>query len=119
MILGIDYGLKHIGLATSEGSFAQPLTSLSVEDDGDAIKKIAEIVARERIEKVVVGVSEGKSKELAENFGQKLSSMVKLEVVFEDETLSSFEADKGRDRDGSHAKAAAVILQRYLDSLET
>lgn len=117
MLLGIDYGQRHIGLATSEGSFAQPLTGLLVENDYDAVQKIAKVIAAEGIEKIVVGVSEGKSKEVAENFGQKLASMVKLEIVFEDETLSSFEADKGRDKEGSHAKAAAVILQRYLDNL--
>lgn len=106
MILGIDYGLKNMGLATSEGFVAQPL---KVVHSVLEIKKIAQDL---KIEKIIVGVSEGKSGELAKKFGKNLQSMLGLSIEFVDETLTSFEAG-GKN----HAKAAAFILQRYLDNL--
>jgi len=115
MVLGIDFGLKHIGLATSEGSFASPLEVVEVANLNDGLERIAKKVIELQPELLVVGVSEGKSKKLAENFGKKLSVMVQLPVQFVDETLSSFEAGKSVDREKSHAKSAAIILQRYID----
>ncbi len=106
MILGIDYGPKNMGLATSEGFIAQPL---KVVHSVVEIKKICEEFT---IEKIIVGVSEGKSGEEAKKFGNDLQSMVGLPVEFVDETLTSHEAGNK-----NHAKAAAIILQRYLDDV--
>ncbi len=110
MILGIDYGLKNIGLATSEGSLAEPLTTIVISNQGSGVRAIGEITKKYQIDKIVVGVSEGKSKERATGFGKKLENVLGLPVEFVDETLSSYEAG-GKD----HSKAAAIILQRYLD----
>ncbi len=104
MILGIDYGPRNIGLATSLGEVAQPYGVVH------KLSQIETIVKEQGITKVVVGVSEGKSKVAALNFGKKLQSMLRLPVEFVDETLSSHEAGPK-----AHAKAAAIILQRYLD----
>ncbi len=104
MILGIDYGLKNIGLAISEGSVAEPYKTVS------GLKEIEIIVKKLEITKIIVGVSEGKSKQRALAFGKKLGAMLRLEIEYVDETLSSYEAGPK-----AHAKAAAIILQRYLD----
>lgn len=110
MILGLDYGLKNIGLATSEGEIAEPLKTLAVSGQRSAVREIQNIVKKYQIDKVIVGISEGKSKERAIGFGKKLGNMLGLPVEFVDETLSSYEAGAK-----AHAKAAAIILQRYLD----
>lgn len=104
MILGLDYGPQNIGLATSEGEIAQPYGVVH------KLSEIETVCQKLAIDKIVVGVSEGKSKEAAENFGAKLQSVLRLPVEFIDETLSSHEAGPK-----NHAKAAAIILQRYLD----
>lgn len=111
MILGIDFGKKNIGLATSEGNFASPYEEIRAGSWELGIEKIKKIVDKLGVEKVVVGVSEGKSRKQAEGFGKKLGSVLGLPVEFEDETLSTWE---GGD---SHSKAAAIILQRWLDKL--
>lgn len=104
MILGIDYGPKNIGLATSEGFIAEPLKV------AHSIAEVEKVVKELKIKKIVIGVSEGKSRELAKEFGNNLESMLGLPVEYVDETLTSFEAGPR-----AHAKAAAIILQRYLD----
>lgn len=105
MILGIDFGLANIGLATSEGEIAQPYDVIHNQ------KEIPPLVQKLGITKIVVGISEGKSKDRAVGFGKKLATMLRLPVEFVDETLSSYEAGPK-----AHDKAAAVILQRYLDN---
>lgn len=104
MILGIDHGFKNIGLAISEGFIAEPYRTVS------GLKEIENIVKKLGVTKIIVGVSEGKSRDQALAFGKKLESMLGLPIEFIDETLSSYEAGPK-----AHAKAAAIILQRYLD----
>ncbi len=104
MILGIDHGPKNIGLAISEGEIAEPYLIVH------SLSQIEEVVKKLGVDKIVIGVSEGQSRAKAESFGATLQSVLRLPVEFVDETLSSYEAGPK-----AHAKAAAVILQRYLD----
>ncbi len=110
MILGIDYGLHHIGLATSEGEFATPRSPITVRSLADALAKVSSLANDWGITKIVVGLSEGQSKKQALRFGQKLSLLSTLPVHFVDETLTTYES--GPD---AHSVAAAHILQRFLD----
>lgn len=114
MILGIDYGLAHIGLAISEGEIAEPWGTLK----NSQIGQIGQICKKLNVTTIVVGVSEGKSGERARNFGKKLEDVLRLPVRFVDETLTSNEADSGarKDKNKIHERAAAIILQRYLDN---
>jgi len=121
VLLGIDYGLRNIGLAVSEGDFATPIGTVKVKNVKEALTAVSQIVSKWDISKIVVGVSEGKSKASALAFGTKLKSMLTLPLDYIDETLSSHEArtlrTKNRlEKDKEHAQAAAVILQRWLDS---
>jgi putative Holliday junction resolvase len=122
MILGIDYGLKKIGLALAESGLATPLTVLKKDL---SIKRIFEICRQHRVEKIVVGLPEGKIVPQVKKFAKKLSREAKIPVVFQDETLTSqeaiakmIEAGKGQKarREKEDAAAAALILQTYLDS---
>lgn len=104
MILGIDYGPKNIGLAISEGFIAEPLKT------AHSLSEVKKIIDDLKIKKIIVGISEGKSQKQAEEFGNDLKNMLGLPVEFVDETLTSYEAGEK-----NHSKAAAIILQRYLD----
>lgn len=109
MILGIDYGEKWCGLATSEGSLAEPLITIPTN-------KIFEEVERLKPEKIVVGVSEKNMAKKTLVFVGKLQEWVKVPVETIDETLTSVEAAniKTKNKQKQHAVAAALILQRYL-----
>lgn len=119
MILGIDYGRAHLGLATSMGELAEPWGTIDYKDQESGIKKIGEVCSKLDVELIVIGISEGKMAEETQAFGNKLASMLRLPVKFGDETLTSLEADTGRKKDSGkdHQRAAAIILERYLDSL--
>lgn len=123
-ILGIDFGLKNVGLAFSCGDLAQPLDQIKVKSYQDLLEKVSRICQVNKIEKVVVGVEEGEIGKKAKKFGRDLEDLVKLPVVFYSETLTSKEATqkmieaakplKKRQKQ-NHLIAACLILQDYLE----
>jgi len=123
-ILGIDYGRKKIGLAFSAGSLAEPLKVVHFNSQREATGKVSQVANVEKVEKVVVGVSEGQMGQEAKEFGKKLSKVLKAKVDFADETLTSVTAQrlsiaagigKKKRRRLEDAFAACVMLQSYLD----
>ena len=137
--LGVDYGLKRIGLAVSDasGTLARPLTTLDrtrLSSEGLAAAAVLEEVARlddEPIAVIVVGWprrldgSANEQTSRVEAFAGELRSRASVPIVLQDERLSSLEADARlalREMDWRKRKqqldaaAAAVILQDYLDT---
>jgi len=117
-ILGVDFGTKIIGLAVAEEGLVEPYGELKAQNlEG----RIRELCKEEEIDKIVVGVSEGKSAILAKKFGQRLAIITGLPVEFADETLTTREAlvrmktvtKKWRGK--LDAVAAALILENYLN----
>jgi RNase H-fold protein (predicted Holliday junction resolvase) len=49
MYLGIDYGLKNIGLALSQGEIASPFKVLRIKNSSQAIQKIQKICQTKKI----------------------------------------------------------------------
>lgn len=111
MILGIDYGEKWCGLATSEGSLAEPLKVVPTKNIFAEIEKL-------QPKKVVVGISENAMAKKTLVFVRKLKAWIKVPVETADETLTSVEAQKiKKKKQEQHVVAAALILNRYLDKM--
>lgn len=118
--LGIDFGLKKIGLAISEGELAAPLKVLEASNFQDALSKIKSLA--KDFDKVIIGKPEGK-------VGKKVTKLISLlrkesmNIEEWDETLSSHKAlaymiqsGLGKNRRKiKDAYSAAIILQEYLD----
>ena len=124
VLLGIDYGLRKIGLALAGGRLAEPYKVIRYKAEEEAIGQIVKITALEKVDKIIVGISEGKSAGEARAFGVKLSGAVDVPVDYADETLStqtaqslSIEAGIGRAKRKNleDAFAAAVMLQLFVD----
>lgn len=109
----------------SEGELAEPLGVINaIRNTQYAIRKIKAICDKDGIEKIVVGISEGKMAEKQRKFGRELAKITSLPVEFQDETLTSkdaiakmIQAGKRRKfrRQFQDAVAAAIILQSWLD----
>ncbi len=122
--LGIDYGTKRLGIAISDsaGSFAFPREMIS--NDAKALEALAKMVNDERADALVVGDTltlNGGSNDItpaAEAFVKKLTEQVKIPVYRVREAWSSQEAARFAPQGKKHddSSAAAIILQRYLDS---
>ena len=127
--LGVDYGLKKVGLAHSEGQIASPLKVIEINSLTDAVNKILHIIKQEGIDRVVIGVPDsGESKSAVKKFISSLKIKLKdsqVSVIEADETLTSSSAkdlmidlNLGKDaRKKEDAYSASLILQNFLDSI--
>lgn len=121
--LGVDYGKRHLGLAVSDGDLASSYKTLEVSSLSDALDKVLNVIKKEKVNSVVVGVPEsGEIKALIKKF---ISELQKKQIVVEEieETLTSQNANKlmielgvgQRKRKLTDMTAACLILQSYLD----
>ena len=123
-ILGIDFGLNNFGLAISEGVLAEPLEQIKVSFPQQAINKLISVCQENQVQKIVIGLPEGRLMEKVKKFGEQLKQAVNTPVVFQDETLTSkkaiekmIEAQKPlkKRQKEEHVFSACLILQSYLD----
>lgn len=131
--LCIDLGDVRIGLATSDsmGICATGLETYRRVDPDKDLAYIADIVKRENVGRVVIGLpvnmdgTSGERVEKARAFGDALKPLVSAEIAYQDERLSTvagermlIEAGMRRDKRKKVIDkiAATIILQTYLDS---
>ena len=132
-ILALDVGEKNIGLAMSDelGWTAQGLPSLRHQTNDKDICSIVDIVKKEDVTEIVVGMPINMDGSLGEKakevalFLEDLKKKVTVPIKAWDERLSSLQAEKVMlQADLSRKKrkkkidtlAAQLILQSYLDS---
>ncbi len=138
-IVGLDVGERRIGVAISDATctLARPLTTLQTSGlDGNALDLVAAQIQRlageeDGLASIVVGLprrldgSPGAMTPRIKRFGSNLRARMDLPVVFQDERLTSREAESRlavREKDWRvrkarlDAAAAAIVLQEYLDS---
>ena len=130
--LGIDLGEARIGVAISDdlGMMAHPVETIVVKER-EPVARIAEIVARDKIGMIVLGLPRnmdgtyGPASEKARAFAEKLRAAISCEVKLWDERLTSVAAQKSLHAAGRNVKqsravidqvAAQMILQGWLDS---
>jgi len=130
--LAIDHGIKRTGLAIcDEGeSISSPLAVLHGLSDEQIVKKIVEIIERENIEGLVLGMpynmdgTEGGQAKVVNKFAERLKKNTELPVNFQDERLSSFAAKeklspaeftRKKMKERLDAVAAAHILDAFLE----
>jgi putative holliday junction resolvase len=131
-LLGLDHGARRIGLAVADPetgmAFSRP--ALHRHRLVDDVAAIVALCRAEGIGRVVIGLpmhmdgQEGPQAAAARSFGDELAA-TGLDVVYEDERLSSWAAAErladagrrpGRGSGELDSAAARVILQQYLDA---
>lgn len=134
-VLAIDLGDVRTGLASGETvlGLAQPLQVIEERDPDRRLDRIVEVVERHGADVLVVGLpinmddTEGPRALAARDFGRTIAERTGLPVEFQDERLSSFEADEtlkgsGLTRKGKKriqdAIAAATILEDWIAGRE-
>jgi putative holliday junction resolvase len=138
-IVGLDVGERRIGVAISDSTctLARPVgvlqvTALDVAAVQIAAADIARLAAEEDgVAAIVIGLPrrlDGTRNDLTlrvEAFASQLEQRTRLPIAFQDERLTSLEADSRlavREKDWRARKArldaaaAAIILQDYLDT---
>lgn len=120
-IAAIDVGLKRIGVALAVGQVVMPQRPILRKNRNQAARDVSLALAELNAKKLVVGVPVGGSSE--EEMRRRIEHFVSLlefngEIVYQDESMSSFEASEiysDTKRDGKlDSVAAMIILKRYL-----
>lgn len=130
LLIGIDYGQKHIGISVGDtiSRTAKPLCGFEYKRE-ELMSKLQEIIDRWQPEKVIVGLplnADGTNQPLTEKvllFAKALSSKFCLPVEFADERWSTVEA-KANLHDAIKtnkvsktmvdAESARLILEQWL-----
>ncbi len=125
MLLGFDFGMKYIGVATGQAitKTATPLTCLNATDGIPDWMEIAILIQTWQPDAIIVGIPlnmDGSSQELthcATKFATRLRHKFNLPVHLVDERLSTWEAKKlqgDKDLAKVNATAAALLLEQWL-----
>jgi putative holliday junction resolvase len=130
--LGLDVGKKRIGVAGCDGTglIATGLTTVERRSFQEDVEQLRDLVEERQAKVLVIGLpynmsgSLGFQAEQVQRFADRLSAALQLPVEYVDERLSSIEAESlikadrrasVRDKGLVDRKAAALILQRWLD----
>jgi putative Holliday junction resolvase len=134
--LGIDVGSKRIGLAGCDGTglIATGITTIERKSFVEDVEKIQQIVNDRQVQILVVGLpynmdgSLGFQARHVQKFANRLAKSLQLPLEYMDERLTSFQAEQllisenrspSRNKGLIDRKAAALILQQWLDVRRT
>lgn len=130
--LGLDLGSKTCGIAISDrtGLIATSLEVIRYDDYDELINKLNDIVISRNVDAFVLGNpknldgSLSKRSEITLKFKDMLLNKFNMEVIMQDERLSTVEAERMLISNNTKRKnrkkvidkiAATIILQSYLD----
>lgn len=131
--LGLDLGAARCGVAIDDelGRIAHPRPNVAARDRKLLVEELVALARRELVGRFVVGLplslagAEGRAAERVRRFAQQLADASGLDVVLQDERLTTVEASRALRASGLDAReqravidaqAAVTILQAYLDA---
>lgn len=122
-VLALDFGAARTGVAVSDatGTIARPLGVVERAATPVGLTRIAELVAQEEAELVVVGLpltlrgERGSQAEETEEFVRALREAIQVPVETYDERFTTALASKDGGEAPEDARAAAHLLESYLE----
>ncbi|XGB40389.1 MAG: Holliday junction resolvase RuvX [Cyanobacteria bacterium LVE1205-1] len=130
--IGLDVGKKRIGVAGCDGTglIATGLTTILRTSFRQDVYQLKQLIHQRRATILVVGLPYslngeiGIQAQLIQQFAQRISIALQLPIDYMDERFTSMEAEQllrdekkspSRDKGAIDRKAAAIILQQWLD----
>lgn len=131
--MGIDYGDKRIGIAFTDllGLISSAYDVYENKNTETSLSYLSELAKEKNVDEIVIGLplsmdgSENERTAVTKSFGEKLSKLSGVKVVYEDERLSSYEAEEilkeaklpwEKRKQILDKVSAQVILQSYLNN---
>ena len=127
-VMALDIGTKRIGVALSDFllMLANGHSCLDRQPENKALENIQSIAKDNHVQKIVVGIpynmdgTQGEQAEDCKNFASKIKN---YEIIFEDERLTSEQAEENlrakkidfkKDKGLVDIESACIILEQYL-----
>lgn len=134
--IALDIGRKRIGVAGCDGTglIATGLTTIERKSYDVDLAQLQQIVAARQVQVLVVGLpysmngNIGAQAKQVKKLAQRYATSLQLPLVYVDERLTSFQAEQllhaqnispSRNKALIDRKAAAIILQQWLDQRRT
>jgi putative Holliday junction resolvase len=126
-VLALDYGVARCGVALSDpsGTLATPLPVVERPATKKGLGRVAELVADNEVERVVVGLpltlagDEGAQAAETRDFAERLGRRVHVPIEFYDERLTTRQAERSGGVADEDSRAAAHLLEAFLDAHRT
>lgn len=135
-IMGIDFGVKRIGIALSDSMKMFSIAHKTILNNSTTLEELENIIKEKNVIKIILGIpNEQRQKKESKTsiindvkkFKDKLEKKFEFEVELWDETYTSAIAQqqilesvnkkvKRQNKDLLDMYSAAIILQEYLDS---
>ena len=122
-LLGIDYGEKNIGIALSDESQKLAFPEAVLPNNSKLIDSLKKVCGDNKVEGMVLGESKnlsGRPNPILKDiysFKKEVERRLKLKVYLVPEFFTTKQASQIQGRsEKTHASAAAIILQSFLDS---
>lgn len=125
-ILGIDFGKTDVGLALADAETRIAFAYKTLKNDKDLLQKIGEIINREDVETVVIGIPSHINRFNVDYEGEKLGEIIEdnfgVEVEYQNEMFTTKMAQQNLIEKGikgikryDDQEAARIILQDWMD----
>ena len=127
-VLSIDLGKKRIGVAWGDTDTGIAVGLPTLLNNKELLNNLKEIIARENIQKLIIGWPKtmsgqnGEQTNYTQQWGDRIKSILRIDVEYIDERLSSKMArdsleslGKSLTKEDIDQAAAVLILQGYLD----
>ena len=135
--LGLDLGTRTLGISKSDitGTIATTYKTIRFNDSVyiELLPQLKEIIEEEKIDKIVLGLPKNMNNTIGERgnttieFKQLIEKELDIEVILQDERLSTVEAtnymleadiSRKKRKEKIDSLAANIILQTYLDKMK-
>lgn len=127
-LLALDVGEKRIGVAKADSLVRLATPFATIEVDGHELDIIRKLLVDEQSSKLIIGYPRNQSGEVTnqtkyvEDFVDRLGDIDGVDIAFQDESLTSVQAEqrlvshkKPYKKADVDAMAASIILQDYLE----
>ena len=126
-VLALDYGAARTGVAVSDatGTIARPLGVVARAASDDGLAEVRSLVLENEVERVVVGMpitlrgEHGAQALETDAFVQALRAAVDVPVETYDERFTTMLAARDGGAADEDARAAAHLLESYLQSVSS
>lgn len=125
-VLAIDFGVSKVGLAMADTETRIAFVYGVIPNDKDLLNKLTEIIFKEDVKVVVIGIPvfmhKAKEEYIGVLFGNKLKEKVGIEMKYQNEMFTTKMAQENIKERGERniaqkddQEAAKIILQDWLD----
>lgn len=126
MIVGLDIGLKRIGVAICVNGVILPSNAIMRQNRKQAAKDVSALLKEKNANKLIVGIPKGGASqdEMSRRIKHFMNLLdTKIEIIFVDESFSSVQAShktqekaiKSHKNGHLDSLAACEILRRYVE----